>query len=386
VSDLAELLDRTVDRLHAYVSWPSLEAADAVGLWTACTHVAECFDTTPRLSLLSVEKRSGKSRVLEVLGSLVARHEPVITPSAAALYRLVADNMPTLLIDEADTCLGRKVAEAHEDLRAIVNAGWRKGMTIPRCVGPKHSVVRFPTFCPVALAGIGDLPDTILDRSVIVRMRRRAQAEHVEPFTLAEAVPPLAALGEELGKWGASRRTRRELARNRPAFPLGVTDRAADVWWPLLVIADAAGGHWPADARRAATRLVAEAAAAEDEGSLGVALLDGCRRLYRTKPWGWEGGVVSSSELVSSLVDDDEGPFSSDRRDKTHLDARKLAWRLRPYDIRPRTVRVGGATFKGYAWAEFADAWDRYLPPLREAEPAVGHPECLDLTGGGAPR
>ena len=83
---LADLLDTIADRLLSYVAFPSIEAADAIALWTVHTHVADCFDTTPRLALLSAEKRSGKSRVLEVLAPMVARQEPAITPSAAALY------------------------------------------------------------------------------------------------------------------------------------------------------------------------------------------------------------------------------------------------------------------------------------------------------------
>lgn len=52
-----------------------------------------------------------------------------------------------------------------------------------RCVGPQQEVRPFQTFAMVALAAIGDcLPETVLDRSVVIRMRRRAPAERVDSF------------------------------------------------------------------------------------------------------------------------------------------------------------------------------------------------------------
>jgi hypothetical protein len=39
-----------------------------------------------------------------------------------------------------------------------------------------------PAYAAVAMAGLGWLPDTIMTRSVLIRMRRRNQGESVEPF------------------------------------------------------------------------------------------------------------------------------------------------------------------------------------------------------------
>jgi hypothetical protein len=51
------------------------------------------------------------------------------------------------------------------------------------------------------------------------------------------------------------------MAGAEPVMPDGVTDRAAEVWEPLVAIADVAGGHWPATARAAASHLVGQAVA-----------------------------------------------------------------------------------------------------------------------------
>ena len=71
--------------------------------------------------------------------------------------------------DEVDTFPSPRSGQQHEELRGLVNAGHRRGAVAHRCVVEKGvKVEEFPAFAPAALAGIGDLPDTILDRSVVV--------------------------------------------------------------------------------------------------------------------------------------------------------------------------------------------------------------------------
>ena len=132
--------------------------------------------------MVSPEKGSGKTRLLEVLELLTPTARHAVNMTAAALFRAVEMDQPTLLFDEADTYFGPKAAKDHEELRGLVNAGHRRGAVAYRVVGKgaEMSVKAFPAFAAVALAGIGDLPDTILDRSVLIRMRRRAPDETVE--------------------------------------------------------------------------------------------------------------------------------------------------------------------------------------------------------------
>jgi Protein of unknown function (DUF3631) len=75
---------------------------------------------------------------------------------------------------------------------------------------------------------------------------------------------------------------------------LPVEDRAADVWAPLVAIADLAGGDWPARARKAALVFTREADADAVEESLSVRLLADLRTVF-TDP------VMSSTRLVELL-------------------------------------------------------------------------------------
>jgi hypothetical protein len=356
---LASCLARLVEAFERWVVWPSDRFAPVLALWVTHTHLMAAFETTPRLAVLSPVKGSGKTRVLELLEACCAGPMFAVNVSTSALFRRLDAGRATLLLDEADTHLGGngKVSEKYEELRAIVNAGYRRGAKVFRseATGRKVEEREFDVFAPVALAGIGDLPDTVLDRSIIVPMRRRSPRERVDRYRVRTGNAVLHPLRDELARLAPLLVDL--LADARPELPDGIEDRAADCWEPLIVIADAAGGSWPAQARAAAVEV--NELRTERAPSLGEALLNDCRRVLlvdRDLP------EVTSSAFVEFLCDLDEAPWSE--LHGTRLDARGLARRLRPFDVRPGVLWVGDKTLRGYTRAAFVDAWERYLPPL----------------------
>ena len=167
-----------------FVSYPSEHARVAHTLWTVHTHMMAVWDSTPRLAFLSAEPASGKTRALEITELLVPNPVPTVNVSPAYLFRKVgSEEGATILYDEIDTVFGPR-AKDNEDIRGLLNAGHRRGATTGRCVmrGNEAFLEELPAYSAVALAGIGWLPDTILSRSVIIRMRRRHAGERVEPF------------------------------------------------------------------------------------------------------------------------------------------------------------------------------------------------------------
>jgi hypothetical protein len=209
-----------------------------------------------------------------------------------------------------------------------------------------------PAYCAIALAGLGDLPDTILTRSVVVRMRRRAPSEHISPYRRRDAECEAIALYAHIAEWCDG--LRGVIGKARPQFPPGVADRDADVWEALLAVADAAGGDWPAAARAAAVAMVTQSK--ESTPSLGVRLLGDVRTMFE------ELDRITTAALLEKLRALEEAPWA-DLRGKP-LDARGLARILKPYGIASKTVREGDYTAKGYERADFADAWARYLPVI----------------------
>lgn len=184
------VLDRVAGFVDRYVAFPDAHCLPVVTLWAAHTWASGAFYTTPRLVLTSAEPGSGKTRVLELLNLFCRDPEMVLSPTTAALFRMLAERPYSLLFDEVDAIFTTKNAGNYEDLRAMLNAGYKRTATIPRCVGDAKAmkVQRFKVFAPVALAGLaGNLPSTITTRAVTIHMRRRGPGETVEPFEEEDA-------------------------------------------------------------------------------------------------------------------------------------------------------------------------------------------------------
>jgi hypothetical protein len=243
----AALLDELRDTINRYVVLPSGHAASASTLWIAVTHALPAFECAPRLVITSPGKRCGKTRLLDVITGTCYKPLSTVDATVAAIFRSLGGEHPrTLLIDEADAIFGtKKAAEQNEDLRKLLNAGHQRGRPALRCVGPSQIPTTFDTFAMAAIAGIGAMPDTITDRAVNIQMSRRSQSEPVAKFRSRRDGPLLEQLRERLSEWVAPRI--KELSTIEPVMP--VEDRAADTWEPLIAIADAAGGHWPATGR-----------------------------------------------------------------------------------------------------------------------------------------
>jgi len=336
-----------------FVAFPSEEAHIAHTLWVMHTHLMDCWESTPRLAMLSPEPECGKSRVLEVSEVLVPNPVEAINVTVPYLFRKVGDpeGRPTILFDEIDTVFGLK-ARDNEELRALLNSGHREGAVAGRCVMRGNTVLteEIPTYCAVALAGIGDLPDTIMGRSVILRMRRRAPNEVVVPWRRRVYYDEGNALRERMMGW--AQLVEDELMDTWPDMPDGIEDRSADVWEALLAVADAAGGDWPDLARKACVVLVAEARSSSP--SLGIRLLKDLKEVFGTEDH------MSTFDILNALYDIEEAPWTT-LRGKS-LDPRGLSWRLKPYNVKPRDVRIGDKVVKGYYREDLWDAWERYLP------------------------
>ncbi|MBQ0965351.1 DUF3631 domain-containing protein [Streptomyces sp. RK23] len=364
--DGAALLNEVEAFHRRFNVFPHEAAFVAVTLWDAHAHLLDCFDSTPRIAFLSPEPGSGKTRALEIVETLVPQPMTAVNASAAALFRSVSsgNGKPTILFDEIDTVFGPKAGD-NEELRGFLNAGHRRTGVTYRCIGDggQQTVQAFPSYCAVAVAGLGSLPDTIMSRAVVIRMRRRARNEKVEPFRARVHEAEGHQLRDRLATW--AEQARASVVDAWPEMPEGVTDRPADVWEPLLAIADAAGGHWPDRARQACVTLVA-ASKANDKGSLGVRLLTDLRDHVMA-------GIdrLPTVAILDRLNALDDAPWA-DLHGKP-LDNRRLSKMLAEYmtadnePIASRNIKTAGSVLKGYYAADLWDAWARYCPPPPES-------------------
>jgi len=350
----ALLLDEVETFLARFVAYPSVAGRIAHVLWIAHTWLMPRWDSTPRIAFLSPEPGSGKSRCLEVTEPLVPRAVHAVNTSPAYLFRKVSDEAgtPTILYDEIDTVFGPK-AKDNEDIRGMLNAGHRKGAVAGRCV-VRGNVVRteeLPAYCAVALAGLNDLPDTIMSRSILIRMRKRSPSEIVEPWRSRINGPQAKPIAAALKSWTSSLPD----PLPWPVMPVEIEDRDADIWESLLVVADAAGGEWPLRARAAAVELVR--GSKDSTPSLGVQLLADLARIFAEASM----NQLSTQSVLDGLRALEESPWA-DLRGKA-LDARGLSRRLSSYGVKPVQIWLAGNNVRGYKAIDLLDPCRRYCTP-----------------------
>jgi hypothetical protein len=324
-------------------------------------------EITPYLAIISAEKRSGKTTLLDALSLIVRRPLMTANISDAALFRAISmkdeetgDELPpTLLFDEIDAIYGPK-ARDREDLRGLINSGQRRGMNVLRCGGKNNTTLeQFAVFCPKALAGIGSttLPDTIMDRSIRIAMQRKSKTETVERFRLRDATERAEPIRAKLAAWAVHALPALEVAR--PELPDELDDRAQDGWEPLLAVADLAEGAWPAGARATAVRLSQDR---DGEESYRIQLLARIRAIVDERSGEQR---IKTNDLIKAISEDEELPFGDWwAGDKPAPGmARRLAKILKEYGIRSKDGRYSdGARVKGYDFHDFSDVFERYLP------------------------
>ena len=360
--DGAALLSEMTAAVLRYVVM-EVGSAEIVALWVLHAHALDAFRISPRLAITSAEKRCGKTTAIDVVQSLAPRPLSTSNTSAAAIFRTIEAAQPTLLIDEADTFLTNS-----EEIRGVLNCGHRRsGAFVLRLVGDNHEPRQFSTWAAVAIALIGTLPDTLQDRSILIRMRRRLPSESIAQFR-ADRTDDLKILARKAARWAND--NLEALRAMDPAMPPTITNRDADNWRPLIAIADAAGGEWPAHARVIAETMVDKAEG--DEKSVRTLLLEDIRSVLATK----SVDKLSSAELVEALLAMKDRPWPELGRAAKPITQNKLAGLLKDFGIRPCNVWVGAKPLKGYGRGQFEDAFARYLSdPLVQTARALGQQE-----------
>ncbi len=295
----------------------------------------------------------------------MARPWAVVEASEAVLFRFVASNKPTLLVDEVDATFG-KDSKVTEGL-LIYNAGYRVGATVPRCVGNNHEVVDFAVYCPKAFAGLNGLPDTVKDRCGRVELRRRARHEpKPERMRLSRVRAELEPLTAQLAYWALSAAD--ALAGAEPELPEELNDCAQDGAEVLAAIADLAGGDWPEQARKALVVVMG----GEEESDHGVVLLGHVREAFDALGVDVTGEPIdriTTADLLGRLIArGDDSPWANwwgkdVEEGKLLKPSQGLARALRPFGVRSKDFRLGGGIVKGYLRASFVDAWSRYVVP-----------------------
>ena len=349
--DGAVVLDEIAESFRRYIALPD-GAADALALWCAHTHCFKSFECSPRLNFYSPAKGCGKTTARDVVALFVPR--PILTEnmSVAVLFRLVDAQAPVILADEYDAWL-----KFNEELRGLLNAGHRRGATVFRCEGDSNEVRQFNAYAPAVLCGIGTLPGTVHDRSIVVPLSRAKPGELSKRFD-SRKVGSEKELNRKLARFMADKTT--QLEAIDPSLPNGVFNRLADNWRPLFAVAEVVGGNWQQRCADSFAKLTSAASKAETDGLKEMLLAD-IQGLFKTDR-------MFSRELIERLSGMTERPWPEVCRGKP-ITERWLARNLGVFGIHPKQLRIGEDNGRGHELADLVEAFERYLP--NPASPSV---------------
>jgi hypothetical protein len=374
---LSALLDTVEGFLRRYVVFPLQEQAPAIALWVAHTWVIEAFDFTPYLHVWSTDKRSGKSRLLDVLELLVKAPWRDGGLTEAVLFRRIKRDLPTLLADEIDTVFHTHKNDGMENIRRMFNLGFTRGYVVSRCVGTntKFEIEEFDPFCAKALCGIGEcLPDTVSDRCIPIKLVRQSREERAARFRKRNALAETSNVKLELEAWAQQTGVIDALRASRPQIPGELQDRAEEICEPLLAIAEMAGGDWSEKARVAFVSLCDQ----DEDASLAVKLLADIKGIFDSKG----ANKLHTIDILNALVAiEDDRPWAAWwlddlKHDKPEKPASRLAKLLKPYGtkqrpLKARPIRLSDKVARGYEIDDFKHAFERYLPPPGKAVTSV---------------
>src|SRR6266850_1744373 len=364
----AKLLDELAGQLTRFVVLPKW-AAETLALWIVHTYAFELREVSTYVGVESPEKRCGKTTLLGVLSELVNRPVVAANISSPAFFRVIEETRPTLLIDEADTFL-----QGNDELRGILNSGYtRKTAYVVRVsgraggsdemdeigddgarrsarptLGMASRLARFSCWCPKVMAAIGRLPETLADRCIVIRMQRKMWDEECDWVRNLDAT----VLVRKCARFAQDHPS--EIASARPEIPESLNDRAGDIWEPLFALADLAGGEWPKKARQAA---VALNTSAQESSLMGTLLMD----IFTVMAINNQERMFSRKLVEGLNYRFTDRPWMEELRGKP-VTERWLSIQLRPYGMRPKTMRIGEERAKGYVFEEFEDVFRRYIP------------------------
>jgi putative DNA primase/helicase len=304
--DGEQLLADLTKTLHEFVVMTKHQAR-AVALWTLfswCFGAAHC---ALKLWIKSPEKRSGKTRLVEILSYLVRSPLVASGMTVAAFYRLIdMRDKPTILLDEFDSW-----ASDNQEFRGVLNAGFDKRTALKWvCVGDNHAPTPFDLFTPMVVCGIGEISDTVADRSLKIGLKRKLNTEKVSKLRRRGTLP-LDELAQKCARW--SKDNTPDLMNADPEIPESINDRAADGWELMLAIADHVGGPWPQSARQAAIKLSGDGYDL-DGGSRNADLAHDI--LVVLQEHESVGEQIPSKSLVLWLVTMEERPWAEFKNDR----------------------------------------------------------------------
>jgi len=353
-------VNSTLKKLRAFISSYLFISDPAIlypiSYWIAGTYIYESFDSFPYMVITAMTKRSGKTRLSELIAFTCNMPFRVAGATAASLFHAIQQNKPTIIWDEAESLS----SEASSVVRAFLNVGYRKGQTIPRTCGSE--MVDWPTYCPKVFVLIGHVFDTLRDRSIIVRMTRgkSSDTENLKRFSYEQCKAEGAELIDELRAMMAENASDILDAYEKENLAF-LTDRDEEIWRCLFAIGKVLEPDAYKSMKRTSVDMATEKTApvkvwgnqiekeerAEKEEYATRLLKDLASVTANVK-------AISSSDAITKLREIDVAPWRKYQGDGLNMNM--LADLLNAVFLAPKVIRIGKKVYRGYTRADILSA------------------------------
>ena len=352
--DGVALANELTDTFNKYIYLPD-GGAEVAAIWTLHTYISDGYMFTPRLFIHSPEPRCGKTTFLDLLEYLCYKSLSVSSITGPAMARMITiqKGQITLLADEADRYLNND----NDTLCKVLNSGFQRGKKImcTETSGKTMAPRLFDCFAPCAIAGIGNIPSTVQDRSLTITLKRKTQKDRIEKLRYRDVIETTETLRRKCKRFIID--NEKDIINRTPTVPNELNDRTADVSEILFAIADTISVEWHKKLETAILKLT-KTQSETSEQSIRVQLLSDIQQIFATVPKGW----LTSNDLVEKLNDIETSPWVEWNRGHP-MSTNALAKQLRFFGIYPRQTREEYYNrCRKYYRDDFLDAFDRYIP------------------------
>jgi hypothetical protein len=344
------------DYIKSYLSFEVPEVTLPLALWTIGTHCFRFFDSFAYVVITSKTKRAGKTRLSEIISFAASQPMNFSSMTPSTLFRVINPDPkkyyppsdpfipPTIIFDEAESLS----SEAAGTMRSVLNAGYRKGQSVPRTIG--QQVIQFQVYCPKVFILIGDVYDTLRDRSIIIDMKR---GDSPKRFLYDEAQREGAVLRAEIKaslQAPAPDEIDSAYHNQRAQF---LSDRDEEIWLPLFAICKT----FAPNRLRELQRIAVDLSAMKTADKKAYKNLDLFESKSEQNEYAERAAIdllavingekaISTAEAVAKLRDLDLSPWRTYRGGG--IDQHLLSDLLAGIGIPSVNVRFGKSVLKGY--------------------------------------
>ena len=358
---MRNLIERIETYIQDYVTLADPTYALPIALWVIGTYCYPSFDAYPYLVITAPTKRSGKTRLAEMISFCCSNPRNFAALTGPTLFRCIGEEKPTIIFDESESLS----SEAAGTMRSVLNVGYRRGQTIPRTTA--GGIKEYETYCPKIFILIGDVFDTLRDRSIVITMKR---AETRKRFTFEAAREEGKVIRELISETVKLHHGNITKAfTDHTGLPF-LMDRDEEIWTSLFCLCEVFAKGRLAELQAAASDMAAEKTgeskkyinlkAAEDAATDDEYAKKALSDLFTL--FVMNGKVIRTDDVIDGLKKIPTAPWRKFRGDG--ITAHDLANLLNRFGVRPVRIAVGSGRgnqkfYRGYKRADIEKAMNK---------------------------